>query len=160
CRTQGPDGTWGDESWAPVLGTVMGWESLRAASSCGMKVEASAQLAGKALFKKLKAKNEDHGDWMQNFYKTASTVPVPYALNYRADPVLQLSVQRILNIAAKDARPFTEAGGEEYLAFFLVTECLLQGKDESWQAWYPTARDKIIRVQNSDGSWTGHHCIK
>jgi hypothetical protein len=20
-------------------------------------------------------------------------------------------------------------------------------------------RDKIIRVQNADGSWTGHHCI-
>ncbi len=33
--TQGKDGTWGDESWAPVLGTVLGWECLRASSSSG-----------------------------------------------------------------------------------------------------------------------------
>lgn len=29
CRAQGKDGTWGDESWAPVLGTVLGWECLK-----------------------------------------------------------------------------------------------------------------------------------
>jgi hypothetical protein len=36
---------------------------------------------------------------------------------------------------------------------------MLQERDEAWQAWYPTVRDKLIRIQNADGSWSGHHCI-
>lgn len=160
CRTQREDGTWGDESWAPVLGTVLGWECLRASNSCGLKVEASAKRAGDALFKKLKGQTENRGDWMQDFYKNASSVRVLYSLNYRSDPVFLQCVDRILQVGRTDDRPFVQAGGEEYLAFFLVTECLLQERIPKWQEWYPTVRDKIMRTQNQDGSWTGHHCIK
>ncbi len=160
CRAQQNDGKWGEESWAPVLGTVLGWESLRASNSCGLKVEASAKLAGEALFKQLQSRSASNGDWMQDFYKNASSIRVLYSLNYRDDPVFRQCVERILQVGRTDDRPFVQAGGEEYLAFFLVTECLLQEKIESWQAWYPIVRDKIMRTQNQDGSWTGHHCIK
>lgn len=160
CRAQGKDGTWGDESWAPVLGTVLGWESLRASSSSGLAIDASAQLAGDALLKKLKTGSRDEQHWMHEFYKNASSIRVLYSLNYRHEPAFKNCVDRILRIARDDDRPFYQAGGEEYLAFFLVTECLLQDEqNETWRSWYPTVRDKIIRVQNSDGSWSGHHCI-
>ena len=159
CRAQREDGTWGDESWAPVLGTVLGWESLRASSSAGLKVDASAKLAGEALLTKLKAKKTDEQHWMHEFYKNASSIRVLYSLNYRSEPVFQECVERILKIAHQDDRPFVQAGGEEFLAFFLVTECLLQEQTENWQTWYPTVRDKIVRIQNADGSWSGHHCI-
>jgi len=36
---------------------------------------------------------------------------------------------------------------------------MLQKGGDDWAAWYPSLRDKIVGVQNSDGSWTGHHCI-
>ena len=36
---------------------------------------------------------------------------------------------------------------------------MLQKGGEDWKIWFPTVRDKIVSVQNSDGSWTGHHCI-
>ncbi len=160
CQTQGKDGTWGNESWAPILGTVLGWECLRATSSCGLKVDASARVAGEALLKKLQEKSEHHGDWMQDFYKRASSVRVLYSQNYREHPAFKRCVERILQFAREDGRPFTNAGGEEYLAFFFVTECLTQGSEVEWQAWYPMVRDKIMRVQNADGSWIGHHCIK
>jgi hypothetical protein len=159
CRAQGQDGTWGNESWAPVLGTVLGWECLRASSSAGLRVDASARLAGEALLKNLQNNKADRHSWMHDFYKNASGVRVLYSLNYRHERAFQDCVARILRIAKEDDRPFVEAGGEEYLAFFLVTECLLQEPDESWSAWYPTVRDKIMRVQNADGSWSGHHCI-
>jgi len=159
CNSQGKDGTWGDESWAPVLGTVLGWESLRASASAGLRIDASARAAGEALLAKLKAKNTDERNWMHDFYKEASSIRVLYSLNYRQEPVFDECVKRILRIAHEDPRPFTQAGGEEFLAFFLVTECLLQERQPSWQSWYPTVRDKIIRVQNNDGSWSGHHCI-
>ena len=31
-------------------------------------------------------------------------------------------------------------------------------KGDDWATWFPTMRDKIVGVQNADGSWTGHHC--
>ncbi len=157
--TQGKDGTWGNDSWAPVLGTVLGWESLRAASSCGIKVDASATLAGKALLNKLKEKSADEADWMHHFYKEASSIRVLHSMGYRDEPDFEKCVQRILKLAREDHRHFAQAGGEEYLAFSLVTECLLQRPRDSWQPWYPTVCDKLIRIQNRDGSWSGHHCI-
>jgi len=159
CREQGKDGTWGNESWAPVLGTVLGWESLRAANSCGLKVDASATSAGEALRNHLQKSMERRDGWMHEFYKDASSIRVLYSMGYRQDPVFRDCVQRTLEFAQKDDRPFRLAGGEEYLAFFLVTECFLQRPDPQWQAWYPMVSEKIVDRQNTDGSWTGHHCI-
>lgn len=158
-EAQRVDGTWGEDSWAPVLGTVLGWESLRAASSCGLRIEASARLAGEALHKQLGNQREDPRGWMHNFYKTAASIRVLYSLGYRDDPVFRESVEQILHFAKSDSRPFVAAGGEEYLAFFFVTECLLMEPDKAWRAWYPLVSENIVRVQNSDGSWSGHHCI-
>jgi len=158
-QTQGRDGTWGDESWAPVLGTVLGWESLRASVSCGLTVEASAERAGKALLEKLKGHSEHPNDWMRNFYKEAAAIRVLHSMGYRQDPTFEESVLRIVKLVQEDDRPFIQAGGEEFLAFSLVTESLLQDPRPSWKPWYPTVRDKLIRVQNKDGSWSGHHCI-
>jgi hypothetical protein len=159
CREQGKDGTWGDESWAPVLGTVLGWESLRAATSCGLTVEGSATLAGEALRANLKKSMSKTDGWMHDFYKNASSIRVLSSLGYRKDPIFRECVDRTLKFAQEDDRPFRLAGGEEYLAFFLVTECFLQRPDARWQSWYPIVSEKIIDQQNADGSWMGHHCI-
>ena len=96
---------------------------------------------------------------MHELYKDASSIRVLYSLGYKGDPAFEECVGRTLRIAEADDRPFTHAGGEEYLAFFFVTECLLHERNPQWQVWYPTVSKKIIRVQNRDGSWTGHHCI-
>lgn len=159
CATQGADGTWGDESWAPVLGTVLGWESLRNSASCGMKVDASADLVGEALLKKLRTASNNHEGWMHDFYKNASSVRVLYSMGYRDDPLFKQALERAIFTAKKDQRPFKEAGGEEFLAFFLVSECLLQSPDGEGVEWYPLVSKGLVDVQNADGSWTGHHCI-
>lgn len=159
CQEQGKDGTWGNESWAPVLGTVLGWESLRAASSCGLTVDASATLAGEALRTHLQKSLGRSDGWMHDFYKNASTIRVLHSMGYYDDEIFQDCVKRTLEFAQQDDRPFRMAGGEEYLAFYLVTECFLQRPDEQWQEWYPVVSKKIMDQQNADGSWTGHHCI-
>lgn len=160
CRVQGPDGTWGDESWAPILGTVMGWVCLRSASSAGFEINASAKLVGEALIKKLKSKSlKSEESWMHSLYKDCSSLRVLYSMNYRDDPAFLESVNRVLELARTDSRPFEQAGGEEYLAFYLVTECLLKEPRKDWQAWYPNVRDHLVKQQNGDGSWSGHHCI-
>ncbi|KAA0131636.1 hypothetical protein FYZ48_26230 [Gimesia chilikensis] len=159
CLTQGKDGTWGNESWAPILGTILGWESLRAASSAGLKIEASEQLVGQALIKKLQSQPDVKQNWMHQFYKEAAAVRVLYSMGYRDQPEFQECVDQILKTVKTEHRIFRFAGGEEYLAFYFITECMLKGEDRSWKAWYPQVRDGFLRTQNRDGSWKGHHCI-
>ena len=157
-RAQREDGTWGNESWAPVLGTVLGWESLRSAHSCGLTVNASAERAGTTLLERFKHKSTPE-DWMHNFYKEASGIRVLHSLGYHDDPLFTECVERLIHLARTERRLFVQAGGEEYLAFFLVSECLLQNSRPSWEPWYPAVRDQLVRQQNRDGSWSGHHCI-
>lgn len=157
---QQADGTWGNESWAPVLGTVLGWECLRACASAGIDVDASTERIGQALVKNMKERNEvDVSHWMFNFYKETSSLRVLYSLGYNDDPDFQEGVSRVLQLPHAEPRLFTEAGGEEFLAFYLVTECMLKQEEDSWAEWYPVVSSKMVGVQNADGSWTGHHCI-
>jgi hypothetical protein len=155
--SQQADGAWGGQSWAPMLGTVMGWVSLRASHSAGMKVGASADKTAQALIKQLG--NQPNQGWMHELYKNVSGIRVLYAMKKEDDARYKQAFQSALGLVKGDDRAFYSAGGEEYLAFHLITECMLQKRGEAWQTWYPTVRDKIVRVQNADGSWTGHHCI-
>ena len=69
------------------------------------------------------------------------------------------ALEDILTLVENNDRTFGSAGGEEYLTFHYLTEMLMQMGGDNWVRWYPTVRDKLIDVQNRDGSWTGHHCI-
>jgi hypothetical protein len=54
---------------------------------------------------------------------------------------------------------FGNNGGEEFLSFLQTGEGLVIAKDNSWKNWYDDISGKMIRIQNQDGSWNGHHCI-
>lgn len=160
CAHQQADGTWGTESWAPILGTVLGWESLRACASIGIPVSASTEKIGQAMLASLRNRSaEDAGGWMLSFYKETASLRVLYSLGYDDDPLFRECVERMLKLPIEEPRLILDAGGEEYLAFFLVTECMLKRKQTSWATWYPLLSERMVRVQNGDGSWSGHHCI-
>ncbi len=54
---------------------------------------------------------------------------------------------------------FGSNGGEEFLSYLTIGEALVaQGGDE-WTKWDQKMSDNMNRIQNADGSWTGHHCI-
>ncbi len=54
---------------------------------------------------------------------------------------------------------FGNNGGEESLSFLQTGEGLVIADDDSWKNWYDDISGKMIRIQNEDGSWNGHHCI-
>ena len=95
---------------------------------------------------------------MHTLYKNATGIRVLYAMGMDDDPIAKKALEDVKQLVNKDNTAFSQAGGEEYLAFHLITETMLQGGDD-WATWFPTMRDKIVGVQNADGSWTGHHCI-
>lgn len=154
------DGHWGNQSWAPMLGTVMGWVALRAAYQVGIKVGSSPDATADYIIKQMQGNlGNNGGSWMHTLYKNATGIRVLYALGREDEGVAKTAFKSVEDLVTKDNTAFSQAGGEEYLAFHLITETMLQKGGADWKTWFPTVRDKIVAVQNSDGSWTGHHCI-
>lgn len=50
-------------------------------------------------------------------------------------------------------------GGEEFLSYLQTGESMVINQDDSWQNWYDNMSGRILKIQNEDGSWHGHHCI-
>ena len=158
---QTSEGNWRGRSWAPTLGTVMGWVSLRAADFAGIKVGGAPGKVAEHLIRTMtqqlgKARS---GSWMHTLYKNATGIRVLYAMGRDKEEIAVKAFKDVKHVITKDNTAFTQAGGEEYLAFHLITETMLQKGGRDWKEWFPVVRDKIVNVQNADGSWTGAHCI-
>jgi hypothetical protein len=54
---------------------------------------------------------------------------------------------------------FGSNGGEEFLSYLQTGEGMIISKDQEWKKWYDNITGRLIRIQNNDGSWNGHHCI-
>ena len=54
---------------------------------------------------------------------------------------------------------FGSNGGEEFLSYLQTGESMIIGKDNAWTQWYDNIAGRMLRIQNDDGSWSGHHCI-
>jgi hypothetical protein len=54
---------------------------------------------------------------------------------------------------------FGSNGGEEFLSYLQTGESMIIGKDTAWKSWYDNMSGRIVKIQNNDGSWSGHHCI-
>ncbi|MAL59145.1 MAG: hypothetical protein CMC14_03775 [Flavobacteriaceae bacterium] len=54
---------------------------------------------------------------------------------------------------------FGNNGGEEFLSFLQTGESLVVNRDKDWKKWYTDMSGRILKIQNQDGSWNGHHCI-
>ena len=54
---------------------------------------------------------------------------------------------------------FGNNGGEEFISYLQTGESLIIGKDNGWKTWYDNTSGRLLKIQNDDGSWNGHHCI-
>ena len=54
---------------------------------------------------------------------------------------------------------FGSNGGEEFLSYMNIGESLVVKGDDAWKSWDKSISENLNRVQNSDGSWSGHDCI-
>ena len=50
-------------------------------------------------------------------------------------------------------------GGEEFLSYMNIGESLVVKGGDVWKSWDKSISQNLYRVQNNDGSWSGHHCI-
>ena len=54
---------------------------------------------------------------------------------------------------------FGSNGGEEFLSYMNISESLVVKGGLDWKRWDDAMTGNLNRIQNSDGSWSGHHCI-
>ncbi len=54
---------------------------------------------------------------------------------------------------------FGSNGGEEFLSYMNIAETLVVKGGDEWKKWDGSMGENLNRIQNGDGSWSGHHCI-
>lgn len=54
---------------------------------------------------------------------------------------------------------FGNNGGEEFLSYLQTGEGMVIANDTEWTKWYDNMSGRLLKIQNNDGSWNGHHCI-
>ena len=77
-----------------------------------------------------------------------------YATSYEVYESAKLQAQR------NDVMDgFGSNGGEEFLSYLQTGEGMVISKDTQWTNWYDNISGRLLKIQNDDGSWNGHHCI-
>jgi ribosomal protein L17 len=124
-------------------------------------VRASAKEARKVEEEIAKAKREQ---------KIAQDAPASQEtlmdIGYTKDEALKYSTAYGVYQSAKVAAQrddimdgFGNNGGEEFLSYLQTGESMIINKDNSWKTWYTNMSGRLLKIQNNDGSWNGHHCI-
>ena len=54
---------------------------------------------------------------------------------------------------------FGSIGGEEFFSYLNISDGLKRTGGQAWTDWHAKITQKIVRLQNNDGTWAGHHCI-
>jgi hypothetical protein len=50
-------------------------------------------------------------------------------------------------------------GGEEFVSYLNISDSLLRSGGKPWAEWNGKIKERLIKLQNQDGTWAGHHCI-
>ncbi len=50
-------------------------------------------------------------------------------------------------------------GGEEFFSYLNISDSLKRTGAKEWSEWNSKISQKILKLQNNDGTWAGHHCI-
>mgnify|MGYP002399981140 CR=1 FL=1 len=82
--------------------------------------------------------------------KDAKRMASSYVSNQKAGEMLQQ--EGVLN-------GFGNNGGEEFLSYMMTSESLVATEDKAWDSWHQRMNGIFEKIQNPDGSWSGHHCI-
>ncbi len=54
---------------------------------------------------------------------------------------------------------FGSIGGEEFFSYLNISDSLRRAGGPEWVKWNREIKAKVLKTQNEDGTWAGHHCI-
>ena len=172
-KNQLKDGSWNIAGgWAPILGTSMASRSLYDARSKGVAVSADA-MAKIDEYTVKSGKNTGSGAGVGGGYAAASPASAGVSLYQGAQELEQLSRtrdDRVKNAKQIDGitkelsnaqfvNGFGSIGGEEFFSYLNISDSLHRAGGPEWEKWNSSMQAKVLKLQNEDGTWAGHHCI-
>ncbi|MCC7510261.1 MAG: hypothetical protein IT464_12950 [Planctomycetes bacterium] len=202
--SQGEDGGWTTQGWAPVLQSSMSNQALELAEVAGRPVtnavlEKSREYQRKDINADTGAVGGDKGRTSAGvgFYAGAATqratakdaaevdARVEQAKKdgiVAADADINEDTLQKAGYSADEAQSkataykqngtllkrlddenylsgFGNNGGEEFISYMLSSESIVITGGESWSKWNEKMHTMFEKIQNADGSWSGHHCI-
>jgi hypothetical protein len=139
--------------------------SFGGTGSAGVDLYAGAASTG-SLRDSVTTRKSKEGKLRQDLAKAATpaerqAVQQELADNKQAEQATLAAEQSLLTRLDDPAfiQGFGNNGGEEFLSYMLVSEAMLAKGGNDWTSWDAKISNLVNRVQNGDGSWTGHHCI-
>ena len=167
------DGSWAD-GYYPIMATTVAWLSLRGAASIGVPIPISSDKTVKWILEEGRRDlasdydeyDEDDnqkllsGEWgHRELVSGASIARVLHSSNLGSTPEMALMLDGAFSTKSMGKTLFAQAGGEHFLAMFMISEILSQKGGTAWKGWNDMVREGVVSVQNKDGSWTGYQCI-
>ncbi len=170
------DGSWNMAGgWAPILGTSMASRSLYMAQQKGVAVSPTTM----AKVQDYTAKSADGigagTGGAVGGRVTSETIAVSAGVQLykgaqeleqltRTDKDRKENAARIkeINGQLSDSRyvmGFGSYGGEEFFSYLNISDGLRRTGGPAWEKWNGDMKTKLVKLQNDDGSWAGHHCI-
>ena len=82
----------------------------------------------------------------------------------RTDKDREKNAKQIKEITGQLSDPkfvtgFGSIGGEEFFSYLNISESLRRTGGPEWKKWNAEMTAKLLKLQNEDGTWAGHHCI-
>jgi hypothetical protein len=170
-RNQQKDGSWNiSGGWAPILGTSLASRSLYVARQKGVPVNQA--VASKVDDYTKRTAVAGGGPAARGGY-AADASSAGVGLYKGAQVLEQLSRDekarkdnaseiRAVTRELADARfvnGFGSMGGEEFFSYLNISDSLHRVGGEDWNQWNGQIKTRLVKLQNDDGAWAGHHCI-
>lgn len=161
-KNQLKDGSWNMAGgWAPILGTSMASRSLYMAQKKGVVVSETAM-------NKVK-------DYTANGAASPAAMPASAGVRLYQDAQALEQMSRTDNDRRANGAQiksitknlsdqryvmgFGSFGGEEFFSYLNISDSLRRTGGPEWEKWNADIKTKLVKLQNEDGSWAGHHCI-
>jgi hypothetical protein len=180
-KHQQSDGSWNIAGgWAPVLGTSMASRSLFEARNRGVAVDASALKRAETYTvsalsapppaaARVAAGGVSGGGGGVAAPAEAAGVPL-YQSAQALEQLSRTAADRVQNAKQISAIQrqlanaafvggFGSMGGEEFFSYLNISDSMKRVGGDAWSKWHADITQKILGLQNSDGTWAGHHCI-
>lgn len=177
-KNQMKDGSWNVAGgWAPILGTSLASRGLYAAQQKGAKVSEAVMARMDDYTKKNTAAARPVGvaggipGGLAGGVVSSASAGVPlYASAQALEQLSRTSADREKNAkqisairtelsSARFVSGFGSMGGEEFFSYLNISDSLKRNGGPEWDKWNADIKTKLVRLQNEDGTWAGHHCI-
>ena len=183
-KHQQSDGSWNlAGGWAPVLGTSMASRSLFEAKNRGVAVDTAVlDRATAYTVSAISAPPPAAGRFTVDGVSVAGgggggvagrgeAAGVPLYQGAQALEQLTRTAadreQNVREIGAIQSQlastgfvsGYGSMGGEEFFSYLNISDSMKRVGGEAWSKWHADITQKILGLQNSDGTWAGHHCI-